>query len=71
MTQDGGIEVCQGNDQVKVRDNGVKNIWTLIMQNDMPSTTKVIMAIWSFKCTHFPDSSLNKHTARLCAYGGM
>ena len=30
---------------------------------------KTIMAIWSFKHRCFPDGSLIKHKARLCAYG--
>ena len=29
------------------------------------------MAIWSFKRKRFPDGSLNKHKARLCAHGGQ
>ena len=29
------------------------------------------MAIWSFKRKHFPDGTLNKHKARLCAHGGQ
>ena len=30
-----------------------------------------IMAIWSFKRKRFPDGTLNKHKARLCAHGGQ
>ena len=37
----------------------------------MPQGTKRIMAIWSFKQKRFPDSSLNKHKARICAHGGQ
>ncbi len=29
------------------------------------------MAIWSFKRKRFPDGSLNKHKARLCAHGSQ
>ena len=29
------------------------------------------MAIWSFKRKRFPNGSLNKHKARLCAHGGQ
>ena len=32
---------------------------------------KTIQAIWSFKRKRFPDGTLNKHRARLCAHGGM
>jgi hypothetical protein len=37
----------------------------------MPEDTKTIMSIWSFKCKQYPDGTLNKHKARLCAHGGM
>ena len=29
------------------------------------------MSIWSFKRKRYPDGTLNKHKARLCAHGGM
>jgi hypothetical protein len=29
------------------------------------------MSIWSFKRKQYPDGTLNKHKARLCAHGGM
>ena len=32
---------------------------------------KVILAIWSFKRKRFPDGSIHKHKARLCAHGVM
>ena len=32
---------------------------------------KTIQAIWSFKRKRYPDGTLNKHKARLCAHGGM
>jgi hypothetical protein len=31
----------------------------------------MIMAIWSFKRKQFPDGTLNKHKAQLCAHGGQ
>jgi len=37
----------------------------------MPEDTKTIMSIWSFKRKRYPDGTLNKHKARLCAHGGM
>ena len=45
--------------------------WTLMNRRDMPSDAKTIMAIWSFKRKRYPDGSLNKHKARLCAHGGQ
>ena len=32
---------------------------------------KTILAIWLFKRKRFPDGTLNKHKAQLCAHGGM
>jgi hypothetical protein len=29
------------------------------------------MVIWSFKSKCFPDGTLNKHKAQLCAHGGQ
>jgi hypothetical protein len=37
----------------------------------MPPDTKTIMSIWSFKQKRFPDGTLNRHKACLCAHGGM
>ncbi len=39
--------------------------------SDMPANTKTIMSIWIFKRKRFPDGTLNKHKACLCAHGGM
>jgi hypothetical protein len=38
---------------------------------DLPIGTKTIMAIWSFTRKRFPDGTLNKHKAQLCAHGGQ
>jgi len=40
-------------------------------RKDIPIGMKTIMAIWSFKRKRFPDGTLNKHKARLCAHGGQ
>ena len=45
--------------------------WKIMNRRNMPTGSKTIMAIWSFKRKRFPDGSLNKHKARLCAYGGQ
>jgi hypothetical protein len=37
----------------------------------MPEDTKTIMSIWSFNRKWYPDGTLNKHKAHLCAHGGM
>ena len=45
--------------------------WTLMNRNDMPAGAKTVMAVWSFKRKRYPDGSLNKHNARICAHGGQ
>ena len=45
--------------------------WKLMNRNDMSAGSKTILAIWSFKRKQYPDGSLNKHKARLCAHGGQ
>ena len=51
--------------------NPVSNEGALRPRSEMPSNTKTIMGIWSFKRKRLPDGTLNKHKARLCAHGGM
>ena len=45
--------------------------WDIVQRSMIPPGTKTIQAIWSFKRKHYPDGTLNKHKARLCAHGGM
>ena len=40
-------------------------------RSTIPTGVKTIQAIWSFKRKRYPDGTLNKHKARLCAHGGM
>ncbi len=56
---------------VEVSDHKSRDHWTLSKRCDMPQDTKTIMSIWSFKCKQYPDGTLNKHKACLCAHGGM
>jgi len=57
---------------VEVSDHESRDHWTLTKRCDMPpEDTKTIMSIWSFKRKRYPDGTLNKHKARLCAHGGM
>jgi hypothetical protein len=45
--------------------------WTLTKRCDLLPGTKTILSIWSFKRKRYPDGTLNKHKAWLCAHGGM
>jgi hypothetical protein len=55
----------------EVDDHESRNHWTVMQRCTMMSDTKTIMSIWSFKRKRYPDGTLNKHKARLCAHGGM
>ncbi len=57
--------------EVELADHEKRNHWTLMKRKDMPIGTKTIMAIWLFKRKRFPDGTLNKHKACLCAHGGQ
>ena len=55
----------------EVGDHEARGHWETINRSQMPPGTKTIQAIWSFKRKRFPDGTLNKHKARLCAHGRM
>jgi hypothetical protein len=57
--------------QKEIDDHTKRKHWEIILRSEMPKDTKTIMAIWSFKRKRFPDGTLNKHKARLCAHGGQ
>ena len=55
----------------EVEDHESRDHWALVLRSTIPKGIKTIQAIWSFKRKRFPDGTLNKHKARLCAHGGM
>ena len=57
--------------QKEIYDHTKREHWEIILRSEMPNDMKTIMAIWSFKRKRFPDGTLNKHKARLCAHGGQ
>ena len=56
---------------VEVSDHKNREHWTLAKHCDMPEDKKTIMSIWGFKRKRYPDGTLNKHKAHLCAHGKM
>jgi hypothetical protein len=56
--------------EVELDNHGTCKHWNLMECKDLPPGTKTIMVIWSFKRKHFPEGTLNKHKACLCAHGG-
>ena len=57
--------------QKEINDHTSREHWDIVLRSSMPRDMKTIMAIWSFKRKRFPDGTLNKHKARLCAHGGQ
>ena len=56
---------------VEVSAHEERNHWTMFLKSSLPVGAKKIRSIWSFKIKLFPDGSLNKHKAIICAHGGM
>ncbi len=55
----------------EVNNHETRDNWTLTKRCDVPPGSKTILSIWIFKQKRYPDGTLNKHKARLCAHGGM
>ena len=55
---------------VEIDDHTNRKHWQIRKRADC-NYPKTILAVWSFKRKRYPDGSLNKHKARLCAHGGM
>ena len=55
----------------EVEEHENRGHWTPVLRSSMPSGSKTILSIWSFKRKRGPDGRLLKHKARLCAHGGM
>ena len=55
----------------EIHDHEYRGHWEVVKRNEIPRDTKTIQPSWSFKPNRFPDRTLKKHKARLCAHGGM
>jgi len=55
----------------EIYDHESRGHWDIVRRSTIPPGMKTIQAIWSFKRKRYPDGTLNKHKARLCAHGGM
>jgi hypothetical protein len=55
----------------EVNDHESRDHWEIVRHSTIPTGVKTIQATWSFKRKCYPDGTLNKHKARLCAHGGM
>jgi len=52
----------------EIEDHESQDHWDIFPCSLIPEGKKTIQAIWSFKRKRFPEGSLNKHKARLCAH---
>jgi hypothetical protein len=57
--------------QKEVEDHESCNHLEIVPRSSIPSGMKTVQAIWSFKCKRYPNGSLNRHKAHLCAHEGM
>jgi hypothetical protein len=57
--------------QKEVEDHELRDHWEIVPHSSIPSGMKTIQAIWSFKHKQYPNISLNKHKACLCAHREM
>jgi hypothetical protein len=55
----------------KICDHKSRDHWEIVKCSTIPPGNKTIQAIWSFKHKRYPDGTLNKHKAWLCAHSGM
>jgi hypothetical protein len=55
----------------KIHNHESCDHWEIVCHDTIPLGHKSFQAIWSFKRKCFPNRTLNKHKARLCAHGGM
>ena len=54
-----------------IGDHTKRKHWEIAPRYQMTWGIKPIMEIWSFKRKQYPDGTLNKHKAILCAHGGQ
>ena len=57
--------------EVEITNHTERNHWDLIPRSQLPSGSKTIMSVWSFKRKCLPDGTICKYKARLCAHGGQ
>ena len=56
---------------VEVAAHKERDHWTMVPRSSLTVGEKKTRSIWSFKRKRFPDGSLNKHKARICAHGDI
>ena len=52
-------------------DHETKGHWEVVPRSQKPQHIKNILKIWAFKRKIYPDGTIWKHNAMLCAHGGM
>ena len=57
--------------EVEITNHTERDHWDLIPRSQLPSGSKTIMSVWSFKRKRLPDGTICKYKARLYAHGGQ
>ena len=57
--------------EVEITNYTERDHWDLIPRSQLPSGSKTIMSVWSFKRKRLPDGTICKYKARICAHGGQ
>ena len=71
MQQPDALQFFEAMDK-DIDDHQSRGHLDIVRRSTIPPGTKTIQAIWrSFKWKHYPNGTLNKHKAWLCAQGGM
>ena len=70
MQQPDALQFVEAMDK-KIDYQQSRGYLDIVQRSTVPSGTKTIQAVWSFKRKCYPDGTLNNHKAWLCAHGGM
>jgi hypothetical protein len=70
MQQPGSAQFIEAMSK-EIGDHQSRHHWDIVQCTTIPPGHKTTQAIWSCMRKRFPNETLNKHKARLCAHGGM
>ena len=57
--------------EVEIANHTERGHWDLIPWSQLPSGSKTMMSVWSFKRKRLPYGIIYKYKARICAHGGQ
>ena len=56
--------------EVEITNYTERDHWDLISRSQLPSGSKKIIPVWSFKRKRLPDGTICKYKARICVHDG-